>query len=311
MTKKEEFCYKSRDRETDLHAIRWNPEGEPVAILQIVHGMQEYIDRYDEFARFLNSKGILVTGNDHLGHGASADGKQLGYICKNDPATVLVRDVHRLKKMTQDKYPGVPIILMGHSFGSFIAREYLTRYGTGIQGAIIQGTGLEKESKIKLGQFVGNVQGLFCGQKHPSKLLSILCFKDYLKRIPDHKTLGDWLSRDEESVRAYGESPYTQGFFSVNGFKTLAELMLRGQNEDHMEDIPKDLPILLTSGTEDPVGHYGEDVKKLYGIYKDKLGISKTEIKLYDGMRHELQHEIGKEQVFEDQYEWIKKTAGF
>ena len=309
-TIKEEFTYKSRDRETDLHAIRWSPEGEPRAILQVVHGMQEYVDRYDEYARFLNDRGILVTGNDHLGHGKSADGKQLGYICKNDPATVLVRDVHRLKKMTQEKYPGVPYILLCHSFGSFIGREYLTRYGTGIQGAIIQGTGMAPDGTIRFRRAVGNIQGFFCGQRHPSKLLAYLCFKDYLKRIPDHKTMGDWLSHNEESIAAYGASPYTQGFFSVNGFKTLAELMKRGQDMDHIEDIPKELPILLTSGKEDPVGHYGEDVEKLYHIYKDQLGLTKVEIKLYDGLRHELQQEIGREQVFEDQYNWIMKVAG-
>ncbi len=311
MTRKEEFTYRSRDRETDLHAIRWSPESDPVAILQIVHGMQEYIDRYDEFARFMNDRGILVTGNDHLGHGKSADGKQLGYFCKNDPATVLVRDVHRLKKMTQDMYPGVPVIILGHSFGSFVVREYLTRYGTGIQGAIIQGTGMVTDSALGFMKFVANVQGFFCGQKHPSKLIAYLCFKDYLKRIPDHKTMGDWLSHNDESIKAYGESPYTQGYFSVNGFKTLGELMQRGQNMDHLEDIPKDLPILITSGTEDPVGHYGEDVKKLYDIYKDKLGIKNTELKFYEGYRHELQQEIGREQVFEDQYQWIKKVADF
>ena len=106
MVRKEELTYKSRDRQTMLHAIRWIPEGKPVAILQIIHGMQEFIGRYDEFANFLAEKGILVMGNDHLGHGGSvADGKgTYGFFCKNDPATVLVRDAHRLKKMTQEEY---------------------------------------------------------------------------------------------------------------------------------------------------------------------------------------------------------------
>ena len=311
MTTKEEFTYKSRDRETDLHAVRWCPEGKPLAILQIIHGSMEFIDRYDEYARYMNDRGILVTGNDHLGHGKSADGGQIGYFCKKDPATVLVRDAHRLKKMTQDQYPGVPYIILGHSFGSFVAREYLTRYGTGIQGMIIQGTRLEKRSRIRRLKAVGEAEGLLCGQKHPSKVLSYLCFRDYLKRIPDHKTMGDWLSHNEESIAEYGKSPYTQGMFSVNAFKTMAELIERGQDKDHLEDIPKDVPILLTAGTEDPVGHYGDDVKRLYSIYKDKLGLTKVETKLYEGLRHELQQEIGREQVFSDQYEWIKKTAGF
>ncbi len=117
MAVKTNLTYDSRDRKTKIHAIRWTPEnGQPFAILQIVHGMQEYIDRYDEFATFMADHGVLVTGNDHLGHGESiSEEVPFGYFCKNDPATVLVRDVHRLKKMTQEEFPGVPIILMVNS----------------------------------------------------------------------------------------------------------------------------------------------------------------------------------------------------
>ena len=113
MVKKQEFYFESRDREHKIHAIRWIPETErPVCIVQIVHGMAEYIDRYDEFASFLAGKGILVVGDDHLGHGKSVQqGEPYGYFCREDAATVLVRDEHRLKKMTQEQYPGVPYII--------------------------------------------------------------------------------------------------------------------------------------------------------------------------------------------------------
>ncbi|MBP3826071.1 MAG: alpha/beta fold hydrolase, partial [Butyrivibrio sp.] len=172
MVRKEELTYKSRDRQTMLHAIRWIPEGEPVAILQIIHGMQEYIDRYDEFANFLAEKGILVIGNDHLGHGGSVGERgTLGYFCKNDPATVLVRDAHRLKKMTQEDYPGVPCFILGHSFGSFVAREYITRYGTGIKGAIIQGTAYMPSGTVKsLGGLVNFLQ-VVMGEKYRSTMV--------------------------------------------------------------------------------------------------------------------------------------------
>jgi alpha-beta hydrolase superfamily lysophospholipase len=293
-----------------IHAIRWIPEGEPVAILQIIHGMQEYIDRYDEFANFLAEKGIIVIGNDHLGHGGSVGERgTYGYFCKNDPATVLVRDAHRLKKMTQEDFPGIPCFILGHSFGSFVAREYITRYGTGIKGAIIQGTAFMPSGTIKsLGGLVNFLQ-VVMGEKYRSTMVNNMAFKGYLKKIPNPRTNFDWLSHNEASVDKYAADPACNFVFTLNGFKTMAELLKRVQDTDKMEDIPKDLPILVTAGKEDPVGNYGEGPEKLYNIYKNDLQIKNVELKLYDGFRHELQQEIGREQVFADQYEWIKKVV--
>lgn len=139
--KKEEIFFLSRDGKTKIHAVKWIPEGKPVCILQIVHGMAEYIERYERLALVLTRQGILVTGEDHLGHGKSVGENGIyGYFCAHDPATVVVRDVHRLKKMVQEQYPGVPYLLLGHSMGSFILRNYLSRYGSGIDGAIVMGT---------------------------------------------------------------------------------------------------------------------------------------------------------------------------
>ncbi len=310
MVRKEELTYKSRDRQTMIHAIRWIPEGEPVAILQIIHGMQEYIDRYDEFANFLAEKGIIVIGNDHLGHGGSVGERgTYGYFCKNDPATVLVRDAHRLKKMTQEDFPGIPCFILGHSFGSFVAREYITRYGTGIKGAIIQGTAFMPSGTIKsLGGLVNFLQ-VVMGEKYRSTMVNNMAFKGYLKKIPNPRTNFDWLSHNEASVDKYAADPACNFVFTLNGFKTMAELLKRVQDTDKMEDIPKDLPILVTAGKEDPVGNYGEGPEKLYNIYKNDLQIKNVDLKLYDGFRHELQQEIGREQVFADQYEWIKKVV--
>ncbi len=309
MVRKEELTYKSRDRQTMLHAIRWIPEGEPKAILQIIHGMQEYIDRYDEFANYLAERGIIVIGNDHLGHGGSVGTKgTYGYFCKNDPATVLVRDAHRLKKMTQEDYPGIPCFILGHSFGSFVAREYITRYGTGIKGAIIQGTAFMPSGTVNsLSGLVSFLQVLM-GEKYRSSMVNNMAFKGYLKKIPNPRTNQDWLSHNEESVNKYIADPACNFVFTLNGFKTMAELLKRVQDIDKMEDIPKKLPILITGGKEDPVGNYGEALEKLYGIYKNELGIENVELKIYDGMRHELQQEIGREKVYEDQYGWLMKV---
>ena len=309
MVRKEELTYKSRDRQSTIHAIKWIPEGQPVALLQIIHGMQEYIDRYDEYARYLAEKGILVMGNDHLGHGKSVTGNgTYGFFCKDDPATVLVRDAHRLKKTVQEEYPGVPVFILGHSFGSFVAREYITRYGTGIQGAIIQGTAFMPTGTINSLTSLVNFMQVIMGTKYRSTMINNMAFKGYLKKIPNPRTKFDWLSHNEESIDKYIADPADNFVFTLNGFGTMAELLKRVQDKDKMEDIPKKLPILITSGKEDPVGDYGEAPMKLFDIYKKQLQLENVELKLYDGMRHELQQEIGREQVFADQYEWIKKV---
>ena len=271
--------------------------------------MQEYIDRYDEFARYLAERGILVMGNDHLGHGKSVTGNgTYGFFCKDDPATVLVRDAHRLKKTVQEEYPGVPVFILGHSFGSFVAREYITRYGTGIQGAIIQGTAFMPTGTINSLTSLVNFMQVIMGTKYRSTMINNMAFKGYLKKIPNPRTKFDWLSHNEESIDKYIADPADNFVFTLNGFGTMAELLRRVQDKDKMEDIPKKLPILITAGKEDPVGDYGEAPMKLYDIYKKQLQLENVELKLYDGMRHELQQEIGREQVFADQYEWLKKV---
>ena len=306
MVQKEELSFKSRDGETEIHAIRWIPEGEPKAILQIVHGMQEYIDRYDDFARYLAERGILVAGNDHLGHGQSRpENGEYGYFCKYDAATVLVRDVHRLKKMTQEKYPGVPYIILGHSFGSFVTREYISRYGTGIDSVIIMGTGWTPGALINVSKFLCKVQKLFLGDKHHAKMLNSIAFGTYLDKIDNPRTEFDWLSHNEESIDAYIANPANNFVFTVNGFSTMADLLGRVENYKKMERIPKELPILLIAGKEDPVGSYGEAVEKLYKIYKDELQIKSVDLKLYDGMRHEILNEPERMTVYEDLLNWI------
>lgn len=308
MVQKEELSFKSRDGETNIHAIRWIPEGEPRAILQIVHGMQEYIDRYDEFARFLAERGILVTGNDHLGHGQSiSENGSYGYFCKYDAATVLVRDVHRLKKMNQEKYPGVPYIILGHSFGSFVTREYISRYGTGIDSVIIMGTGMTPGAVIGVSKCLCKIQKLFLGDKHKAKMLNNIAFGTYLDKIDNPRTEFDWLSHNEADIDKYIANPANNFMFTVNGFSTMAELLSRVQNPKKMGRIPKELPILLIAGKEDPVGSYGAAVEQLYNIYKNELKIKSVELKLYDGLRHEILNEIGKEAVYEDLLNWINK----
>lgn len=306
MIKKEELYFDSRDNVNKIHAVQWIPDTDkPVCILQIIHGMAEYIERYDDFASTLAEKGILVVGEDHLGHGKSvAEGGAYGYFCERDAATVVVRDSHRLKKMVQEKHPGVPYIILGHSMGSFILRNYLCRYGTGIQAAVIVGTGMQPKPLLMAGKAVAAVQKIFCGSKHPSGLLNAMAFGSYNKKIANPRTIMDWLTKDEKIVDTYIKDPLCGFTFTVNGFQTLFELASRLHKKENLEKMPRELPILFLSGKEDPVGDYGKGVERAKQSFSD-IGMKHVEIKLYDTDRHEIINETDRAQVYEDIYLWL------
>ena len=306
MVKKQDFYFDSRDREHKIHAVRWIPEEQkPVCIVQIVHGMAEYIDRYDEFASYLAEKGILVVGDDHLGHGKSAgQGQPYGYFCKEDAPTVLVRDEHRLKKMTQEQYPNVPYIILGHSMGSFITRNYLLRYGSGIDGVVIVGTGMQSRATLLSARMLAGLQRVFCGPKHVSGLLNVAAFGAYNKRIRDPRTHFDWLSRNEENVKRYIEDPLCGFTFTVNGFQTPFQLIWNLHDQKMLQEMPKRLPVLFVSGSEDPVGNYGQGVKQVCQSFRS-LGMENVQIKLYPEDRHEILNEVDRQDVYADIYRWI------
>ena len=306
MVTKEEFYYDSRDGEHKIHAVRWLPEmPKPVCIVQVIHGMAEYIERYDELARFLAEKGILVVGDDHLGHGKTVrPGEAYGYFCKDDAATVLVRDEHRLKKITQEQYPGVPYVILGHSMGSFIARNYLLRYGTGIQGAIICGTGMQSKATLAGGRAVAAIQRVFCGDRHVSKLLDKMAFGAYNKRVETPQTAYDWLSRNPDNVKKYMDDPLCGFVFTVNGFRTLFKLIGNLHDKEALSEMPKSLPVFFIAGEADPVGNYGESVKKVYQSFRD-LGMEKVQLKLYPEERHEIFNEEARQDIYMDVYRWL------
>lgn len=305
MIKKEGFTFDSRDGMSKVHAVRWVPDGKVSCILQIVHGMAEHIERYEEMAEFFAKRGILVTGEDHLGHGKTVpEGGTFGYFCKQDPATVAVRDVHRLKKMTQKDYPGVPYVILGHSMGSFMLRNYLFRYGTGIQGAVICGTGYVPQPLITLGLWLAKAQGLFMGDDHVSGLLDKIAFGTYGKGIKNPRTRYDWLAANEESVDRYLSDPLCGFTFTVNGFKTMFELIIRTNRGENLLKMPKEIPVLFLSGEEDPVGDYGVGVRKAYKDF-EKAGMTKIGMKLYPGCRHEIFNEKNKTEVCEALYSWL------
>lgn len=285
---KKEFYYKSQDGISQIHAIKWIPEETPRAILQLVHGMSEYVERYEPLAKVINEANILVVGDDHLGHGKSVgEGQSLGYFCHEDPATKLVDDEAALTAIVKEEYPDIPYFILGHSMGSFIARNYIAEYGKDINGAIIVGTGMQPKMLIKASKMIAKVFTAFQGEDKPNRFIDKLAFSGYVKRYKNAKTPSDWLSPDENEVANYIDDPLCGFVFTNNGFSALFELIDRLHDNKRVAKIPKDLPILFLSGKDDPVGDYGEAIRKVVSLYRG-MGMTQVDFKLYEGCRHEI-----------------------
>ena len=302
------FTFLSNDGKTEVYALKWTPDsGECKAILQITHGMVEFIERYATFAEFLTEKGYMVVGHDHIGHGASVATKEdWGYFCEGNPSDVLVEDMHKLRTLIQQDYPELPYFMLGHSMGSFMLRKYLTVYNADLRGAIIMGTGFIPENMsglaLKLTEFVTK---LF-GAKHRSKLIQSLAFgADYkaFDMTGEHPE-NSWLTKDVEIVKAYYNEPRCTYMFTVNGYKGLFEAVNYSCNSENAIKIPKKLPLFIVSGAQDPVGGLGKGVKDVYDMYK-ATGMHDLTYKLYENDRHEILNETDKEVVFEDLLAWM------
>ncbi|MDD5823161.1 MAG: alpha/beta hydrolase [Firmicutes bacterium] len=305
---KREFYYPSVDGMTKIHSIIWEPEGEPKAVLQIIHGMIEYIDRYDDFAKFLADKGYVVVGEDHLGHGASVvNDSYHGYFGENGNQMV-IDDIHQLRTKMQAEYEGIPYIMMGHSMGSFLIRQYITEkdsaYADELAGVIVMGTGWQPGPVLAMGKAVAAAQMKLKGARATSKMIEAMAFGSYLKRIKKPNTVSDWLTKDTDIVRAYRRDPWCTFHFTTNGFYNMFLGMQKAQDTKRIQTLPAGLPILFVAGTEDPVGNYGEGVRKTFMVYKDNTECQ-IDIKLYEGDRHEIINELDRDVVYADLLEWL------
>ena len=304
---KQDFYYPSSDGKTTIHAISWTPDGEPKAIVQIIHGMTEYIDRYDDFARYLTEYGFLVCGEDHLGHGQSVQcAEYLGYFGRNGNAHV-ISDIHRLREIMTEQHPDLKYLMLGHSMGSFLVRQYIVEhdaeYAKGLSGVVVMGTGWQPDIVLRTGMAVARMQGLLKLGKR-SKIIEYLSFSQYLRNIPDAKTFNDWLTKDRTVIEKYRDDPLCTFHFTPNAFYHMFSGMRKAHDKRLMKLLPEGMPLLLTSGAEDPVGSWGEGVRKAYMAYLDNSPCT-VDIRLYEDDRHEILNETDRDKVYEDLREFF------
>lgn len=305
MITEKEFRYLSADGKTAVYAKEYMPEGSARGIVQIAHGVSEYFGRYDAFARFLSDEGFIVVGNDHLGHGKTAATQDdLGYFCDFDAWNSVVDDMRALHDRTTAAHPGLPYFLFGHSMGSFLARTYLIRYQTGLNGAVISGTGHQGKALVSAGRAMGKLVCLTQGRRCKSSLLENMAFGSYNKGYTDVKTPHDWLSRDESVPAAYEADPLcgqpvTAGLFTdmMGGIACITD----GKNIARMK---KDLPVLFISGACDPVGENGKGVMRACRAFLNS-GMQDVTVKLYPEGRHEMLNELNKDEVYADVLTWL------
>ena len=303
------FTYPSADGKNTVQAYVWAPEGTPRGVIQLSHGMQEYVRRYEAVAAYFTAAGYVFCGNDHLGHGnTAANQDELGFTAARGGADLLVEDLHTMTEKMKERYPGLPLVLYGHSMGSFAARLYLTKYGADVNGALISGTsGPGQPTGMALA--LTHASAALHGDHHRSNFVTSLAFGSYNKHFKEENDPLSWLTRDEEVRKHYADDPLCSFTFTTGGYDTLFNLLGAVSKKDWAEKVPRSLPILLLSGDEDPVGQYGKGVKKVYDSLVNTSHDHVT-LKLYAGGRHEMHNETNREEVLADMLAFFNTVCG-
>ena len=290
-----------------LDARLWRPEGAPRAVVQLVHGMAEHMDRYDPVARRLNRAGLAVIGHTHLGHGPRA--QRQGYFADHDGWQRLIDDVHRLRGIAQEQFPGLPYLMLGHSMGSFVTRCYLQEHGEGLAGAMLSGTGHFDRKTVTAALAAANLVCLLGGARKPSALIDRLAFGGYNKPFAPGRTDFDWLSRADAEVDKYVADPYCGFLFTGSGYRELFRGLKRLTDLEALRRMPKELPLLLFSGDSDPVGGMGRGVEQVAREMRD-AGMEHVEVRLYPGGRHEILNETNRDEVVRDVIIFAEQCLG-
>lgn len=278
----------------------------PRGILQISHGMAEHILRYERMAEFMCGSGYWVIGSDHPGHGIQTNEEDLGYFGDQGHTGAVDRLADVSMEVKERFGPNVPLFLLGHSMGSFMARSYITKYGDMIDGVVIMGTsGPNPMSGIGIALI--NIMSVFKGETGKSKLVDNMMFGGYNKGFGE-KSKFSWLSSDEGEVGKYEDDTRCGFLFTLNGQKTVMKVLSEVSTPKWAKKVPKKLPILLMSGQDDPVGQKGRGVKKVFDMLSD-AGVEDIDMILYPGGRHEILNDIDRDKVMRDILLFLEKNT--
>jgi alpha-beta hydrolase superfamily lysophospholipase len=275
----------------NINCYKWyNPDISPKAIVHISHGMAEHIMRYDRFAEELVAEGFVVFGEDHLGHGLTANSvEEIGYMDDVDNLQAMIKEIKLIIDSAKAEYPKCKVVQYGHSMGSLIAQRYIELYPDDLHALILSGT-TAKSALHQVGSMIAGSIMKKHGRTYKSDLLDKMSFGSFNKPFKPARTAFDWLSTNPQEVDKYIESPYCGGIFSASFFHDFTKMIVEAAKPKHRNLIRKDLMIHMISGEHDPVSNNGKGVKTLYKQYKKRD--LKVTYKLYEGARHELLNEV-------------------
>lgn len=306
MVSSQVFTFSSSDGIHDVSAVRWLPEGTPRGVVQLVHGISEYMGRYDPFARYLTQHGFAVVGHDHLGHGKTArDSTEYGWFADKDGWKYVLEDTHTLRELAGKACPDLPYFLMGHSMGSFVVRGYLMFWPGTVDGAILSGTGQERAPTVAAGRILSSLFTRISGPRAHSRLLNTLSMGAYNKQFRPNRTGADWISRDTAVVDAYCADPLCRFLPTVSMFHDMMVGLQLLAKRENLQKMDRDTPVYFFSGDKDPVGASGKGVRKVAGWFKE-AGVKDVTVKLYPEGRHEMLNETNRDQVFQDVLDWLE-----
>ena len=305
MPRFEEFYFESSTGVNRIYARKCIPDGAPRAVIQIAHGVAEHINRYNDFMAFLAENGFVVVGNDHLGHGRSAESPtELGFFAESDGWDRVVEDMDKLRTLMRQDYPDLPYIFFGHSMGSFLTRTYLIRYPEKYDAAIISGTGHQSKALVLGGYAAASLMVKTKGPRGDGKALNDMAFGSYCSKIANPRTPYDWISRDEEAVDRYIADPFCGFVAKTSLYRDMMYGVKFITSQKNIDRMSKEQPIYFMSGAADPVGDYGKGVERAYQAFC-KAGLHDVTIRLYPDGRHEMLNEINKARVYSDILNWL------
>ncbi len=285
----------------------WHPDAPPKAVLQVAHGMAEHARRYDRVARRFAAAGWLVVAHDHRGHGCSVpDGEPLGHMADDDAWTKAVTDVHRVNRAIAEDHAGLPIVLLAHSMGSFMAQSLLADWPDDFAAVALSGSNGRPPPIAHAGRLVTRFERLRLGPRGTSSLLQKLSFGAYNKGF-EGRTEFDWLSRDPAEVDAYVADPLCGFAISVQSWLDFLDALVGLTAPTRLARFPKNLPLYVFSGDHDPVGERGRGIERLVEALR-QAGLRRVEQKLYPGARHETLNETNRDEVVSDLLAWAERA---
>lgn len=296
--KTKDFTYPSSDGRTTIHGVLWEPDEVAVGVIQIVHGMTEYIWRYGEIARFFTDYGYAVAGNDLTGHGESIiPGAQPMYFGLAGSWNNVVEDLHFLHHKVTKRYPAIPHFILGFSLGSFLTRDYISHYPYDFRAVVLVGTGQYSAPALWLADLAARAEARKHGEQNSTRMIHRLTFESYNRRFKPTRTEMDWLCENQKLLDQYLADPKRGKSMSAGMFREFVYGMKKTGKMQTIRKMCKDVPVLIISGASDPVGDFGKGAARVKRMFQ-KAGIS-AELKIYSG-RHDILREECAGQVLGD-----------